>query len=202
MNDQLRKDLSRLDPMHSGVPTEPPTSTSSQHRLERIMSTSTERRAATGPKARRPWMAASATLAAAALVIVGIVTLTGNPGQEPGVIASPALELSLGDGNAMMSCLPFDVAILADMPVAFEGTATAVEGDQVTLTVDRWYKGGEAAQVSLIGTAGMEALIGGITFQTGGHYLITAVDGTVNYCGFSGEATPELRAAFGEAFGG
>ena len=53
MNDQLRTDLSRLDPMHSGVPTEPPTSTSSQHRLERIMSTSTEHRAAAGPRARR-----------------------------------------------------------------------------------------------------------------------------------------------------
>src|SRR5690606_30842071 len=50
--------------------------------------------------------------------------------------------------------------------------------------------------------AGMEALIGGIPFEEGGSYLITAYDGTVNYCGFSGPATADLRAAFDEAFGG
>jgi hypothetical protein len=200
MNDELRTNLNRLDPMHSGVPTEPPTTTSSRNRLEHVMSTSTEHQEATSPGARKPWIAAAAT-AAAALVIVGVVSLTGNSGEDPGAIASPPLELSLGESNAMMSCIQFDVAILADMPVAFEGTATAVDGDHVTLEVDHWYKGGEVAEVSLIGTAGLEALIGGIPFEAGGHYLITATEGNVNYCGYSGEATAELRAAYGEAFG-
>jgi hypothetical protein len=35
----------------------------------------------------------------------------------------------------------------------------------------------------------------------GEQYLITATDGNVNYCGFSGPSTPELRSAFEEAFG-
>jgi hypothetical protein len=30
---------------------------------------------------------------------------------------------------------------------------------------------------------------------------VSAFDGTVNYCGFSGESTPELRALYDEAFG-
>jgi hypothetical protein len=51
-------------------------------------------------------------------------------------------------------------------------------------------------------TPGMEALIGGIAFDVGQLYLITAADGTVNFCGYSGVATPEMTAAFDEAFGG
>jgi len=48
---------------------------------------------------------------------------------------------------------------------------------------------------------GLEALIGGIPFESGEQYLITAYDGQVNYCGFSGPSTPEFRASFVEAFG-
>ena len=81
-------------------------------------------------------MSTTAAVAAAALAIVGVLTLTGNPGPAPA-----PLQLSLGEGDAMASCLPFEVGILADMPTAFEGTVTAVDGDRVTLTVDRWYTG-------------------------------------------------------------
>ncbi len=37
-------------------------------------------------------------------------------------------------------------------------------------------------------------------FRVGERYLVTATDGTVNGCGFSGPATPELERAFEEAF--
>jgi hypothetical protein len=87
------------------------------------------------------------------------------------------------------------------MPVAFEGTVVASEGDSVTLDVDRWFKGGEASQVVLRAPQGLEALIDGIAFEVGSQYLITATDGNVNYCGFSAKSTPEMRAAFEEAFG-
>jgi hypothetical protein len=46
----------------------------------------------------------------------------------------------------------------------------------------------------------MEALIGGIPFEVGDRYLISAQSGNVNYCGFSGQSTPELRAGFEAAF--
>ncbi len=39
-------------------------------------------------------------------------------------------------------------------------------------------------------------------FRDGGQYLITASGGTVNGCGFSGPATPDLTRAFEEAFAG
>ncbi len=162
MNDDLRTNLSRLDPMHSGVPTESPTTPSSRNRLERVMSTNLREQQSRERPRRQPWIIAAASVAAASLAIVGVLSLTGNPGPS-----GPPLTLSLGEGDAMSSCLPFEVGILAGMPMAFEGTATAVDGDRVTLTVDHWYTGGDAAEVSLTGPAGLEALIGGITFEAG-----------------------------------
>jgi hypothetical protein len=114
--------------------------------------------------------------------------------------SDPALELSAAGGGEMMSCIAFDPTLLAEMPLAFEGTATAVDGDRVSLDVDRWFKGGDSTEVVLMAPQGFEALIGGIPFEVGGRYLISATDGQVNYCGFSGEATPELRAGFEAAF--
>jgi hypothetical protein len=86
------------------------------------------------------------------------------------------------------------------MSPAFAATATAVEGETVTLAVDRWYAGGDATTVELHAQPGMTALIDGFEFQVGESYLITATEGTVNFCGASGPATPELTALFDQAF--
>ena len=137
-----------------------------------------------------------------AVVVIAVALLTRESGPAAKVAAGSALELSLGESNALASCLPFDVAILADMPMAFQGTATSVDGSTVTLSVDRWFKGGDAATVSLVGEHESPALIDGFAFEAGAQYLITASDGTVNYCGFSGLATPELLAGFEAAFAG
>jgi hypothetical protein len=200
MNDELRDQIRDLDPMHTGVPTDPVTAPAARQRLETIMSIDQRQ---TGQARKRPTSFAIAVAAATAVVaLIGVVALTGGDDSSPDLVAGPPLELSLGDaGSAMASCMPVSVEFLADMSPAFAATATAVEGETVTLTVDRWYAGGDAAQVVLDAPAGLTALIGGIDFQVGGHYLITAANGTVNYCGYSGEATPELTALFEQAFG-
>jgi hypothetical protein len=136
-------------------------------------------------------------VAAGLAVLVAVVAVAANLGTS-----APPLELALGPDDGLASCLAFDVEILAGMPVAFEGTVTGIEGETVSLAVDDWYKGGEATQVNLISSGGSLALIGGIDFELAGQYLITASDGTVNACGFSSVASPEMRAAFDEAFGG
>lgn len=148
-------------------------------------------------RTRAPWYAGAA---AAAVVALALIIPALNGGASPS--ATPPLGLSLGAGDSMASCIAFDVAFLAQMPMAFEGTVTAMENDVVTLSVDRWFKGGDATTVELSAPSGLEALIGGIAFIEGDQYLISAGDGAVNYCGFSGPATPELTAAFEEAFGG
>ncbi len=110
------------------------------------------------------------------------------------------MELSLGDGNQLGSCIRFDVSILAEMPTAFAGTATAVDGAIVTLTVDHWYKGGDAATVVLQGSGTTPSLLNGFQFEVGEHYLVSATDGNVNFCDYSGIATPDLTAAYEAAF--
>jgi hypothetical protein len=200
MTDDLRNRIQRLDPMPPGVPTVSATTPPSRQRLEDIMATDlSEPTRQTRPAAR--WAPAAAAAALVVVAAIGVGALRGG-GTDPDVVAGPPLELTLGAQDPMAMCLAFDVAILAEMPVAFEGTVTAVDGDRVTLTVDRWFEGGDAAEVTLIGPAGLEALIDGIAFAKGSQYLITATDGQVNYCGFSGASTPGLRAAFEQAFGG
>lgn len=200
MTDQLRDRLARLDPMHQGVETEPLTTESSQRLLEAIVSTPVTEQPETGPeeKANR-WLVGIAAAAALVLAVGGAIALTGG-GNDP-VASGPPMELTAGTEDVMASCIMFSVEELARAQVAFEGTVTSVEGETVTLDVDEWFNGGDAEQVVLHAPSGLEALIGGIPFEEGQQYLITAYDGTVNYCGFSGPSTPEFRAAFEQAFG-
>jgi hypothetical protein len=210
MNDELRKQLGRLDPMHPGVPVESVTTQSSQARMEKIMntplidqeSTSNPHVASIDKYRRRNRMLLS--VAAVAIVAIGGAVVVGNIGgdDKPEVASGPPLELSLGDGGLTASCMVFDPALLADMSPAFAGTATVVEGETVTLSVDRWYAGGDAATVVLEGAVGSPALIDGFEFVVGQQYLITAAEGNVNFCGYSGPASPELTAAFDAAFPG
>lgn len=201
MNDELRDQIGRLDPMHPGVPTEEVTAKSSRELLEHIMSTPTiERPDPVRNRPRRLWYAAATAALAGVLAVGGLVMLNGDD-EAPATTTAEALELGLGEGGAMASCLAVSADILRDMSPAFLGTVTAVDGEQVTLAVDRWYAGEEYATVILHAPAGMEALIGGIDFQVGEQYFVTAFDGVVNYCGYSDAYSPELAAIYEEAFG-
>jgi hypothetical protein len=200
MSDELRERVARLDPMHSAVPTEPTTNGSSRELLETIMSTPTK--LPTQPPAdnsRRVWTFAAAAVAALVLAVAGGLSLIG--GEETPPTAEPPLELVAGGENTISTCIMFSPDELDRVAeIAFEGTVTAVDGDTISLTVDTWFRGEEATEVVLRAPQGMEALIGGIPFEVGSQYLISAQDGTVNYCGFSGPSTPNLRAGFETAF--
>lgn len=141
--------------------------------------------------------------AAAVVVIAGLLVVTmDDGGDDADVAAGPPLELSLGSADAMASCMAVDPVVLSTMPMAFAATATEVDGELVTLDVDRWYTGGDAEVVQLRSTAGQAALIAGFDFEVGEEYLVSASEGTVSFCGFSGPATPDLTALFDEAFPG
>jgi hypothetical protein len=142
-----------------------------------------------------------AAVAALVLAVAGGLALTGDEDAPP-VASEETLELSAGGEDAMGSCIMFSAEELDRVAeIAFAGTVTDVDGPTVTLTVDTWYRGDpEASQVVLNAPLGMEALIGGIPFTVGEEYLVSAQGGNVNYCGFSGPATPDYRTAFEEAF--
>jgi hypothetical protein len=152
------------------------------------------------PVRRRRWLLALAAVAGAAALGAGALLAANRTAPQP---ADETVELRLpdGGGDVMASCLPFTVEYLAELSTAFAGTVTDVSGDRAVLGVDRWYAGGSAPQVSVTVPDGAHiALIGTIEFREGARYLITAEDGQVNLCGFSGEATPEMEAAFEAAF--
>jgi hypothetical protein len=199
MNDDLRNRITNIDPMHPGVPTQSTTSESSQELLEKIMSTPLKEKSEPAPAPRKTWVIGIAAVAALVLAVAAGIGLTSG-GDDPAVAAP--LELDAGGEDVMASCIMFSSAELEKVAeIAFAGTVTAVDGDAVTLTVDEWYRGGDSAEAVLNAPQGMAALIGGIPFQVGDAYLISAQGGNVNYCGFSGPLSPEYQAAFEEAFG-
>lgn len=159
------------------------------------------------PARRNRWLVGAAA-AAVAVVAVGayafVAAGNGDDGSDDGRDeARTELVLTAPDGTAMMSCIPFSVDVLRGMQSAFDGTATAVDGDGVTLDVNRWYKGGDADVVLLQNWNDVPvSLEGEIDFVEGERYLITATDGTVNICGYSGMWTQEMADAFGAAYGG
>ncbi|MGY1806698.1 hypothetical protein ACI8AF_04960 [Blastococcus sp. SYSU D00669] len=195
-DDDLRARLARLDPAGPQVPVDPATGLRAAELRERaVQSTDVPTDLTTR---RRPLARLAAAAAVAAALVVALV-VGGGGSREPTTAA-----FSLPAPDAAASCLAFDVAVLRDMPVAFAGTVTAADTERVTLDVDRWYAGGEAERVTLAVPPGQtSAALDGVGFRAGERYLVTAAaDGTVNGCGYSGPATPEVEAAFEEAFGG
>jgi hypothetical protein len=186
-NDDLRARLSASAPPSD--PVDPITSDRARELMEEIMSTAVvEPRS---PKTRR----GAGVAAALALVLgAGAVASSLMTSPQPLVLTGPA-------GDATASCLPFDVTVLSGMSPAFGGTVVELTDSVATIEVDRWHAGDEAEIVEIEYTPGFEALIGTPTLEVGQRYLITATDGVVNGCGYSGLATPDYEAAFADAFG-
>lgn len=193
-DDELRTALAKADPAPRSVPP------LSRALLERTMTSDPMTETVpTAPARRRSWLPA----AAAAVVLAGAAgayALTAG-GDDP----ASELQLALpgGDETSMMSCVPVQAEFLADMPVVLAGTVTGVTGDEVRLDVTRWYRGGDTDTVVLTNlSADMQALLGATDFRTVEDYLVSATDGTVNACGFTGPASAELQQVYDEAFPG
>lgn len=196
----LRRRLAALDPVPPSAVAEPLPRGRAARILEDAV-TQLDERPTMNPWYRRGAVHLAA-VAAAVLAVGGGVALT--TGDSPADISAPrsTLALNLPGGDAVSSCLRFDVAILADMSPALAGTVTAISPDTVTIEVDRWYAGGNADSVSLARPSAQSSVaLDGVDFVQGKRYLLTAAGGTVNGCGYSGPATPELQGFFDEAFG-
>lgn len=225
-DDQLRDRIGRLDPLTDadGASIHPITSPEARSLLETVMNSpltedrptdhTTDHPTATRPPGRhRRWtLAAGVAAAVVAVLAIGTFALTGDDDERD--IAAPAttgdvpasaeptvLELSSGTDDIMASCLAVDAAIIAQSPLAFKGTVTMAEGGVVQLTVDEAYAGVDEQVAILSAPEGMEALIGGVAWEVGAQYLVSAWEGVVSYCGMTGPATPELQAMYDEAFG-
>lgn len=188
-HDDLRSRLARANPTPPSEPVDPITSDRARTLMEDIMATTIQT-----PKLSRRRMRLVAAVAAVLVVAIGALSMVNRGSDTPPLVLT-------AQGDALASCLPFDVELLRTMSPAFGGTVVELTDSVATVEVDRWYTGGYAEIVEIQYTPGFEALIGTPTLEVGQRYLITASDGVVNGCGFSGLATPELEAAFEQAFG-
>lgn len=201
-DDELRARLRRIDPVAPDTALDPSPSLSARQLLERAMTETTTTPPTAPPRSSRLPLALAAAASVVALA-VGAALLAGGDSPTATPKSKSTLALQLPPSGVMSSCIPFSVATLKGMSPAFAGTVTAVDGDTVTLSVDHWYTGGSADVVTLTQPGGTtSAALDGVTFVTGKRYLVTAANGTVNGCGYSGEATPDYEKAFAEAFGG
>ena len=187
----LRNRLAASDPIPPSEPVSPATSDRARALMEEIMTTKTSE-----PRVKPQRFRLIGAVAAALVVVIGGAALFGGLGP-----AAAPMVLTANGSDAMASCLPFDVGTLGGMSPAFGGTVTEITDSIATLEVDRWFAGGDADVVEIQYTPGFEALIGTPTLEVGQRYLITASDGVVNGCGYSGPASPEYEAAFEQAFG-
>lgn len=153
------------------------------------------------PSRRLAFALGGVAVAIGAAVAVGVAASGDSVSVgEDKAATTLALTAPAGDSTVIGSCMAFDVNVLRGMPVAFGGTVTKVEAGTVTLDVDRWYTGGDAGTVTIANPDAGNVSIDGVEFTAGTRYLVTATDGAVNSCGFTGPATPDLERAFDQAF--
>lgn len=203
MTDDLRARLRAADPVATVAPDPSRIRTLAEATMNTTLddtgttSTSGGRRTGTGPRAL---VAAAALAAVASLGTVGLAVL--GPDDEQPSAAPETLELTLPPSDVMSSCIQYSVDFLAQMPVAFAGTAETVGDGTVLLEVDRWYRGGSADVVELENPTGPMTSIDGIEFAAGSRYLVTASeDGTVNGCGYTAVWSEPMAQDFASAFG-
>ena len=154
---------------------------------------------------RRP-IAMVGGLALAGAFALAIAFGSGLGAQALGPIAaaptpsqSPTQEPIGGGGMAM--CLAYDPATLPTFETVFDGTVTAIDGDQVTFDVNTGWKGADG-NVTLTAPDTDVALTGSTPdFEVGGRYLVTAFESTVNGCGYTLDYDADTAATWAAAFG-
>jgi hypothetical protein len=127
--------------------------------------------------------------------IAAVPTPSAGPSEAPVDSGNPAA------GGGMASCLVYDPANLPTFDTVFDGTVTAIEGDQVTFKVNEGWKGADGS-ITLTRPQVDVALTGPLPeFTVGGRYLVTAFGSTINACGYTLDYDDHSAATWAAAFG-
>lgn len=106
-------------------------------------------------------------------------------------------------GPSTGSCVElYDVQTLAHRELAFDGTVQAVDGDAVTFTVTRWYRGGDATEVTLGGASTLSGLTSAgptVTLEPGARLLVAGDGGFAWSCGFTQPYHPAVAEQWEDA---
>lgn len=154
---------------------------------------------------RRAWiLTAAAAVLVAALGVGGWSALSDDNRADQVAREKTVTTLTVPSPDPMAMCVQLTPETVGQMQVAFDGTVSSIEGEQVTLDVTKWYVGGDTDQVKLVQNSpdAMIALEGDIELEQGQRYLVTAHDGQINGCGFTALWSQELQDIFDQAFAG
>lgn len=156
----------------------------------------------TTPTRRLPWGTRTLGLGAgvAAVAAIALVVALGGRGSAPGITPGG----SVGTGSA--ACVEqYSPTTLANRSFAFDGTVSAIDGEQVTFTVGTAYRGAAGGTITLdapgmTGTAITSA--GGPNLAVGERYLVAGDDQFVWACGYTQPYDAAVAAEWAAALGG
>jgi hypothetical protein len=154
---------------------------------------------ATLPPSRRP-LALFGGLALASAFALAIAVGSGFGAGSPGPVGADPSNPAAGGG--VVSCLAYDPANLPTFEIVFDGTVTAVDGEQVTFDVNDAWKG-VGDSITLTAPQVDPALVGPLPdFEVGGRYLVTASGSTISACGYTLDYDAGTAADWAGAFPG
>lgn len=138
-----------------------------------------------------------ATLAGAALAAVAAFALFGNKGIVPGV--GPGGSTIVGSASCVEQ---YSLSTLAHRAFAFDGTVTAIAGDEVTFKVNKAFHGslGDSVTLTATGMTGTTITsLGGPTLGVGQHYLVAGDAHFAWSCGFTQPYDAGVAAQWAQA---
>lgn len=98
-------------------------------------------------------------------------------------------------------CAVPSAKILAQQPLAFDGTVTEITDERVTLEPTMFYAGEPTDLVRVTAPpAELRGLLLSVEFQVGQRYLVAADNGRVSICGYSGLWSEGLERLYLKAF--
>lgn len=147
------------------------------------------------------WLVVGVVVVAIGTGVLVALTRTGsNPPADPD---QPQVVITLNStGEPAGRCMLPTPEDLADKPLAFAGTVSAVDDSTATITVSKLYAGGPADVVRVRFLAPGLVTDQAIDFAPGEQVLVAAVGSRVAACGYSGQATADLQQLYDQAFGG
>lgn len=179
--------------------------------FERITMTDTDTHT---PATRRRTVALAAAAAIVVALVGGAIAITGNGGgKDTADVAAPSTTpedtgapITPG-GTSTGSCVElYDLQTLANREVAFDGTVQQVEGDQVTFTVNQWYRGNDqSTEVTLAGAETLNGLTSAgpaATLEPGARLLVAGDGGFAWSCGFTQPYDADIAAEWAEVLKG
>lgn len=179
--------------------------------FERIIMHEPETTTAARSPRRRLVLAAAAAAAVVGLAAGAVAISRGGDDAPKRAAATTTTADTAGGpitpgGPSGASCVEtYAPATLARRQVAFEGTVERVAGDAITFNVNRWYRGGRGAAVTLGGASTLGGLTSagpGLSLEPGTRLLVAGDGGFAWSCGFTQAYDAAVAQQWADTFAG